>query len=103
MQQLLRYKHFTCRDVEDTGDGFGASAWVHPNPVDLVLLHPELGIVPAVIMLGLAVLLVILLPTLLLIEEDGPAVVPDRGGDAREAERRVAIHDKGLANPELIR
>ena len=25
--------------------------------VDLVLLHPELGIVPAVIMLGLAVLL----------------------------------------------
>ena len=71
--------------------------------VELVLLHPELGIVPAVIMLGLAVLLVILLPTLLLIEEDGPAVVPDRGGDAREAERRVAIHDKGLANPELIR
>ena len=57
MQQLLRYKHFTCRDVEDTGDGFGASAWVHPNPVDLVLLHPKLGIVPAVIMLGLAVLL----------------------------------------------
>ena len=57
MQQLLRYKLFTCRDVEDTGDGFGASAWVHPNPVDLVLLHPELGIVPAVIMLGLTVLL----------------------------------------------
>ena len=39
-------------------DGFGASALMgQPNTVDLVLLHPELGIVPAVIMLGLAVLL----------------------------------------------
>ena len=45
----------------------------------------------------------VLLLALLLPGEHRPAVVPDRGGDAREAERRVAIHDKGLANPELIR